>query len=99
MIELLGRATSGNVQKVIFMLEELPAAEGLTWVGARPKDADSGLESARLGFSGGILSKLEFVDNFGQTTTISVSKLQKNPRLPADTFKFTPPKGADVVGN
>jgi len=89
---------SGEFEK-IFTLEELPAAEGLTWVGARPKDADSGLESARLGFNGGVLSKLEFVDNFGQTTTISVSKLQKNPQLPADTFKFTPPKGADVVGN
>ena len=89
---------SGEFEK-IFTLEELPAAEGLTWVGARPKDPDSGLESARLGFDSGVLSKLEFVDNFGQTTTISVSKLQKNPQLAADTFKFTPPKGADVVGN
>jgi len=40
----------------------------------------------------------EFVDNFGQTTTITVSKLEKNPQLPADAFKFVPPKGADVIG-
>jgi outer membrane lipoprotein carrier protein len=89
---------SGEFEK-IFTLEELPAAEGLAWVGARPKDADSGLESARLGFLGGVLSKLEFVDNFGQTTTITVSKLEKNPQLPADAFKFVPPKGADVIGS
>jgi len=88
---------SGEFEK-IFTLQELPAAEGLTWVGARPKDADSGLESARLGFNAGVLSKLEFVDNFGQTTTITVSKLEKNPQLPADAFKFVPPKGADVIG-
>lgn len=88
---------SGEFEK-IFTLQELPAADGLAWVGARPKDADSGLESARLGFSGGLLSKLEFVDNFGQTTTITVSKLEKNPQLPADAFKFVPPKGADVIG-
>ncbi len=25
-------------------------------------------------------------------------KLERNPQLAADTFKFTPPKGADVIG-
>jgi outer membrane lipoprotein carrier protein len=88
---------SGEFEK-IFTLQELPAGDGLAWVGARPKDADSALESARLGFSGGVLSKLEFVDNFGQTTTITLSNLEKNPRLPADAFNFVPPKGADVIG-
>ncbi|MEP6702667.1 MAG: outer-membrane lipoprotein carrier protein LolA, partial [Betaproteobacteria bacterium] len=66
---------------------------------AKPKTQESGLESAKLGFNQGTLAKLEFADSFGQTTTISVSKLEKNPQLPADTFKFTPPKGADVIGN
>ncbi|MEO7761432.1 MAG: outer membrane lipoprotein chaperone LolA [Casimicrobiaceae bacterium] len=82
-----------------FTVEELPAAGGLTWLGAKPKTPESGLESAKLGFNNGTLEKLEFADSFGQTTTISVSKLEKNPQLAADTFKFTPPKGADVIGN
>ena len=82
----------------VFAIEELPAADGLTWLGAKPRAADSGLESARIGFNKGILQKLEFVDNFGQRTIITVSKFEKNPVLGADTFKFAPPKGADVIG-
>lgn len=83
----------------IFTIDELPPADGLAWLSAKPRAADSGLESAKLGFRAGTLEKLEFVDSFGQTTTITVSKLDKNPQLAADTFKFVPPKGADVIGN
>ena len=81
-----------------FAVEELPPGNGLTWLAARPKAADSGLESVRIGFNKGMLQKLEFADSFGQRTVISVSKFEKNPPLGADEFKFTPPKGADVIG-
>jgi outer membrane lipoprotein carrier protein len=83
----------------VFAIDELPPADGLAWLAAKPRATDSGLESAKLGFKAGTLERLEFVDNFGQTTTITVSKLEKNPQLAADTFKFVPPKGADVIGN
>ena len=82
----------------VFAIDELPPADGLAWLAAKPRGTDSGLESAKLGFKSGTLERLEFVDSFGQTTTITVSKLEKNPQLAADTFKFTPPKGADVIG-
>lgn len=82
----------------VFAVEDLPPADGLTWLGARPRAAESGLESARIGFNKGTLEKLEFVDSFGQRTIITVSKFEKNPALGADHFKFTPPKGADVIG-
>jgi outer membrane lipoprotein carrier protein len=82
----------------IFTIEEMPPADGLNWLGAKPKNTESGLDSARLGFNKGTLEKLEFLDNFGQTTTITVSRLEKNPPLAADTFTFTPPQGADVIG-
>jgi len=82
----------------VFSIEELPPGDGLNWLGAKPKNAESGLDSARLGFNNGTLEKLEFLDNFGQTTTITVSRFEKNPQLAPDTFKFTPPKGADVIG-
>ena len=35
---------------------------------------------------------------FGQTTLIRFSRLERNPALPAATFKFTPPARVDVVG-
>lgn len=82
----------------IFAIDELPLADGLSWLAAKPRATDSGLEYAKLGFREGTLEKLEFVDSFGQKTTITVSKLEKNPHLPADAFKFVPPKGADVIG-
>jgi outer membrane lipoprotein carrier protein len=82
----------------VFAIDEQPASEGLAWLQAKPKSSDSGLESARLGFNKGVLERLEFVDSFGQKTVITVIKLEKNPELAADTFKFTPPKGADVIG-
>lgn len=82
----------------VFAVEDLPPSDGLTWLAAKPRAADSGLESVSIGFHKGILQKLEFLDTFGQRTTITVSKFEKNPALGADHFKFTPPKGADVIG-
>ena len=42
---------------------------------------------------------LEVTDNFGQRTLIRLSKLERNPKLGADLFRFTPPAGADVIGD
>ena len=42
---------------------------------------------------------LEVYDNFGQRTLIRLAKLERNPKLSADLFRFTPPPGADVVGD
>jgi outer membrane lipoprotein carrier protein len=38
------------------------------------------------------------MDNFGQRTLVSLFNLERNPKLGPDLFKFSPPKGADVVG-
>lgn len=81
-----------------FTLKEAGDAEGLSWVEATPKAADNGFEKVRLGFVGGDLKAMELQDNFGQTTHIRFSKLERNPALPAATFKFVPPAGVDVVG-
>jgi outer membrane lipoprotein-sorting protein len=37
-------------------------------------------------------------DAFGQTTDLTFSDVERNPKLATDVFQFTPPKGADVVG-
>lgn len=81
-----------------FTLKDVGEAEGLNWVEATPKVTDSGFERVRLGFSGSDLKAMELLDSFGQTTLIRFSKMERNPALPATTFKFTPPPGADVVG-
>lgn len=81
-----------------FTLTEAGEAEGMIWVEATPKSSDSGFEKVRLGFAGGDLRAMELHDSFGQTTQIRFSKLERNPALPATTFKFVPPAGVDVVG-
>ena len=81
-----------------FTLNEAGEAEGLAWVEAVPKASDSGFEKVRLGFAGSDLKAMELQDSFGQTTLVRFSKIERNPPLPTATFKFTPPAGADVVG-
>jgi len=81
-----------------FDWRDLPAANGLDWLGATPKDKESSFSEIRLGFGSGGLAALEVIDNFGQRTLISLFHLERNPKLATDLFKFTPPKGADVIG-
>lgn len=81
-----------------FTLKDVGEAEGMAWVEAMPKTSDSGFESVRLGFVGSDLKAMELHDSFGQTTHIRFSRLERNPVLPAATFKFTPPAGVDIVG-
>lgn len=72
--------------------------DGLDWLNAQPKDRDTTFESIRMGFDEAGLQVMELVDSFGQKTLIRFAKVEKNPKLAADLFKFTPPKNADVVG-
>ena len=81
-----------------FVLEEAGEAEGMDWVEATPKAGDSGFEKVRLGFAGKDLKAMELHDSFGQTTHIRFANLERNPVLPAATFRFTPPAGVDIVG-
>jgi chaperone LolA len=74
-------------------------AEGLSWVNAEPKQKDAGIEKIRLGFQGTELRAMELADAFGNKTRITLSKLERNPRIDPKQFMFVPPKGADVVGD
>jgi outer membrane lipoprotein carrier protein len=81
-----------------FTLSEGGEREGMLWVDAVPKAADSGFERVRIGFVGNDLKAMELQDSFGQTTLIRFSALERNPVLPPATFRFVPPAGVDVVG-
>lgn len=80
-----------------FEWRNLPQTEGLDWLGATPKDKESAFMEVRLGFDATGLVALDVFDNFGQRTMIRLSSLERNPKLAADLFRFTPPAGADVV--
>ena len=40
---------------------------------------------------------LDILDSFGQRSQIRFTGMQLNPALPAGSFQFKPPAGADVV--
>ena len=82
-----------------FDWRDLPPADGLDWLGATPKSKESSFTDIRLGFDAAGLAALEIFDNFGQRTLIKFARLERNPKLGPDLFRFVPPKGADVVGD
>jgi outer membrane lipoprotein carrier protein len=81
----------------LFTLRDGGAADGLEWVDASPKEKDTGFESVRLGLKGKTLAAMELHDQLGGRTMLRFTDLRPNAPVPADAFKFTPPKGADVM--
>ncbi len=80
-----------------FELKAAPAAEGFEWVLATPKVKDGPIQSLRVGFKGRELAALDIVDAFGQRSALRFSALEQNIKLAEDQFRFTPPKGADII--
>ncbi|MBA3755734.1 MAG: outer membrane lipoprotein chaperone LolA [Nitrosomonas sp.] len=81
-----------------FVLTELGLQNEIEWLEAIPKSKESTFEFIQMGFSPeGTLKIMALRDSFGQTTVLSFSDLEKNPKLPADLFKFIPPDNADVI--
>ena len=90
-------AGSKEIEKT-FVLKNEGLQDGLEWVSATPKNTESGFERVLLGFKETLLQEMELHDNFGHITVIEFSKLERNPKLESQSFHFTPPAGADVVG-
>ncbi|VTU33584.1 outer membrane lipoprotein chaperone LolA [Variovorax sp. RA8] len=80
-----------------FTLEGTPERDGLQWVKASPKNKDGQLQNVQIGFQGDALASLEILDSFGQRSVLKFSKVEVNPPLPASTFQFKAPAGADVI--
>ena len=83
-----------------FNVKESGTADGLQWLTLTPKsEGEASFQSARLGFGKGGLSRMEVLDAVGQNTKISFSGWKRNPAFAGTTFKYTPAKGVDVVGD
>jgi outer membrane lipoprotein carrier protein len=82
-----------------FTASESGERDGLVWLKLVSKAKDPEFEYAELGFSARTLDRMLFKDQLGNTTEIRFSEWKRNPAIPADTFRFTPPKGVDVIGN
>jgi outer membrane lipoprotein carrier protein len=82
-----------------FKLSDQGAKDGLEWLEALPRDKEGSFERIRMGFGPSGLEVMELVDSFSQTTVLKFKSLQRNPKLDPGLFRFTPPEGADVIGD
>ncbi|OWJ62916.1 outer membrane lipoprotein chaperone LolA [Paraburkholderia caledonica] len=80
-----------------FTLRDAGVKAGIDWLELTPKAKDTQFQRVGIGFKDGNLQAMELHDVFGNVTLLTFSNIQKNPPLPADAFKFTVPKGADVI--
>jgi outer membrane lipoprotein carrier protein len=86
-----------NEMEKLYTLTNLGPQEGLDWLEAVPKSKDNTFERIRLGFGPAGLEAMELRDQFAQTTVIKFAGVERNPKIAPEVFRFTPPKGADVI--
>jgi outer membrane lipoprotein carrier protein len=70
----------------------------IEYVEATPRSTESQFKKIRLGFHDNLPRTMTLVDAFGQTTELVFGNVERNPSLGPELFRFTPPPGADVVG-
>lgn len=88
---------AGNSMDKDFELSDLPDRDGLSWAQATPRVKDGAFQSLSVGFKGKTLAAVDIVDAFGQHSLLQFAQVVANPVLPADTFRFTVPAGAEVL--
>lgn len=80
-----------------FEISDGGVREGLEWIIAKPRAKDTTFERIEIGFRDGLPAAMLLADGFGQATQLTFSKVQRNPALQPDAFRFAPPTGADVL--
>jgi outer membrane lipoprotein carrier protein len=100
-VALLTAATDLEGLKADFTFKAEPDREGLQWVRATPKKADGQIQSVLVGLraadKGVSLAVLDVQDSLGQRSVLAFSAFELNPALPASSFVFKVPAGADVI--
>lgn len=82
-----------------FNVAESGSVDGLHWLTLTPKNSgDASFQSARLGFDGKGLRRMEVVDAVDQRTRIDFSGWKRNPTFSGGTFQYVPARGVDVIG-
>ncbi len=86
-----------NTINASYNLKEDGSQGGIDYVMATPKNKNSGYTYIRIGFKGNTLSAMQLKDSFGNETKIGFGSINMSPNLKPANFRFTPPKGVDVL--
>ncbi len=82
-----------------FTLKDIGDRDGLEWLQATPRSAETTFEQILMAFNArSELTVMELHDAFGHRTVLRFSEFKGNPPLGSQLFRFVPPKGADVLG-
>jgi outer membrane lipoprotein carrier protein len=80
-----------------FAVTDGGTVDGLEWLEAVPRNKESGFDRIRIGFKGGLPAAMDVRDAFGQVNRFTFKAIERNPTLDATQFRFTAPKGVDIV--
>jgi outer membrane lipoprotein carrier protein len=80
-----------------FKLEDLGVEGGASVLRLTPKGADSDFKSIELWLAAGVPRKMRFFDQLGGSTEVDFKDVDTSKKADAAQFKFTPPKGVEVV--
>lgn len=81
-----------------YVVQNLKDRDGLSWLGLTSRAKEPPFKRIEIGFDGQGPKRMLLEDLLGNRTEWAFSNWQRNPRLAADTFKFKPPAGVDVIG-
>lgn len=78
----------------------IPAGErnGLKWVNLQPLNATF-FQSVEIGLKDGVLQEVWMYQSSDNVTKVRFKNIRINQPISPRAFEFTPPQGADVVGN
>lgn len=90
-----------NDIKSLYKVSNYKSADtSLKWIKIEPKTSNdnNGFQTVLMGFDGqNKISAMQFVDTFGNKTSLKFTNVQTGVAIPASEFQFTPPKGVDVL--
>lgn len=95
----VGMLTQKQPVEKQFSIEDMEAdGSTLEWFRLTPRKQDSDFTTMDLGISDKGVEDMILSDKFGQQTYIKFDGMKTNGSIDANRFKFTPPKGVDVIG-
>lgn len=80
-----------------FTVSDEGEVRGVRQLKLKPKSNDSDFQDVSLWLKSGAPQRMVFRDTLGGATDITFSKAKTNTRLSATLFRFTPPKGVEVI--
>jgi outer membrane lipoprotein carrier protein len=98
---LLTAASDLRALQADFKFTPEPDQGGLQWVRAMPQSPDGQIRAVMVGLrasaSGPELAVLDVQDSLGQRSVLTFTGFETNPALPANSFVFKAPPGADII--